>query len=707
MFGCRRNLAVPVAAVLMLALTTPAGGLAQPVPSTHVFRELHVGLAALAANLGIPVRHARGALEVRVDGSWLRVAPGDVTVTEDQAPMMRLSTFPVVRGGVLYVNASDIPSLLDVYAIERNGHLQVSKHPAAAADSGFEVKELPTPTPRPTAQPRREQAASAFQSAPEGKHIAGHANFEVNDQANSRYFQGSLDGGTPALHGTIYASGSAGSRTTLGGTVTFGPGAKHTSLGGIPDPLYGQLFISGAANGVELENSAGTILAWGGTPFDGRHVIAASRRTGKVNRIVAFASRGGAAQGLVGLQYSDTTDKAQFDREVWFGTRGLGAGLHYRTSGRLYTEERFGIATSAFPLIAGDAPRQANIGYDFSSTLGAKAGFASGLGYSARPFVVLYGRLHQMTFGLSHAAGQSTIAAGLSTRTLQTDLDYGRSVSGGFLDFTGRMSLPHGALEANAYLMSGSNRDAWVDYRLKREAPAFSIGLESVASGSDSRIGPVFGYSAPVGMSLAVGLELHPLVRGEGIRFSVHNTLFALDNRSKAHFVTVAADSRPQVPVYVLIDGARRQQLNAGSVKIAVPSGSHYVSIQSADALLASPETNVIDGTPDTLTLPLWAVVAVQGTLVLPAGASPAFAGPRPPLSGITVTVAPQNFSTQTDANGNFDFPAQALAPGSSISVDASSLPAGLSAPAALKIPAGGRVSITLQSSKKVQKIVF
>ena len=137
MFGCRRNLAVPVAAVLMLALTTPAGGLAQPVPSTHVFRELHVGLAALAANLGIPVAPRARCAGGPGRRQLARVAPGDVTVTEDQAPMMRLSTFPVVRGGVLYVNASDVSSLLDVYAIERNGRLQVSKHPASGGRFRF------------------------------------------------------------------------------------------------------------------------------------------------------------------------------------------------------------------------------------------------------------------------------------------------------------------------------------------------------------------------------------------------------------------------------------------------------------------------------------------------------------------------------------------------------------------------------------------
>jgi hypothetical protein len=141
-------------------------------------------------------------------------------------------------------------------------------------------------------------------------------------------------------------------------------------------------------------------------------------------------------------------------------------------------------------------------------------------------------------------------------------------------------------------------------------------------------------------------------------------------------------------------------------MRVAIADGSHYISMETADGTLGSPETRVVDGTPNTITLPLWPVVHVKGVVKLPHADLPQ--GPRSGnAGGITVVLQPGNIVAQTDENGGFDFAPQAMDPNATISVDDSTLPSAFAAPPAQKVPAGGNVTIVLKPSKKIQKIIF
>lgn len=672
----------------MLGAVFAAAGITPGRTATHL-----TPLVALAHAHNVPVRKASGAIEVKVDGSWLRITPGDVTVHEDGVPMMRLSATPVVHRGQLCIASQDASALLDL---------------EARADAAFEVKQLATPTPRPTIAPVHIANDPGTPSVPEGKHLVGNVGFELDRQASAKYYQFNADGGTKNVHGALYANGSPDSRPLLSGIVTIGAGTQHATIGTVADPLYGNLFSAGGAVGASYENAHGTVFSWANSAgFGDRHSVSISRSSGRVTSVFAAVSDADGTQMLFGRQYTAITQSGEFDRELWIGSRGAGAALHYRSDGRLYTEARMGIASPALPLIAGDAPNEADIGYQFSSNLGMRGGIADARGYGSRPFAQLYGRAGALQLGLARMAGESTVSVGVDARAMRANFDYGRFAQSSFVNFTGALPLRRGLLETNAYLTPGQGGDAWVDYRLRSLVPSVTVGLESIGSGSTSRIGPTIGYSAPFPGSMVAAVELHPLEHGQGLRFSVQHQILAADSHARAHFVAVSLDTQPSQQIYALIDGVREQQLTSASGKISVPDGTHYVSLQSADGKLGSPETRVVDGTPQSISMPLWPVMEIAGSVRLPERVMPSLLGAHPRLSGIVLVVQPQNITTQTDDNGNFDLPAQAIAPHSQIAVDVTTLPDGLAADAAQTIPESGSIVVTLKASKKVQKVVF
>lgn len=690
---------------LALVLTA-AFTLTNAAPGLPAQRERFLPLAAVAHSFNVPVRHANGAIEVRVDGSWLRITPGDVTVSEDGMPMLRLTSTPVVHSGQLCISSLDVATLLDVDTDSRSTKRNVTI-PAAVSNQSFEVKTLATPTPRPTLPPAREvQESAAPLSVPVGEHLVGNVGFELQRQANAQYYQFNADGGTKTVHGVLYANGSPGSRPYLNGVVTVGAATQHATVGSVADPLYGSLFQQSGAVGASYENAEGTTLTWANASFGDRHSVALSRTRSGITSVAALVSDAGGSQLLFGRQYAQPTRSGEFDREFWAGSRGAGAGLHYRTEGRLYAEARLGIATSGLPLIAGDAPNETDIGYQFSSNLGIRAGMATAHAYGSRPFGQLYGHAGNVQLSMARMADGSDVDVALNGSSARAAFDYGRAGTSGFLNFTGELTLARGVIEANSYVTQGNNSDTWFDYRLSRSVPSMTIGLESVRAADASRIGPTIGYTAPVPGSMMLGVELHPLMHGQGVRFTVQHQILALDRHTPPHFITVSLDSHTTDRTYAIIDGLRAQQLASASGKVAVPDGTHYISIQSADGKYASPEMRVVNGTPEALSMPLWPVIEIQGNVRLPDAALPALMGGRPSLAGIVLIVQPQNITIQTDENGNFDLPAQAIAPHSTLAADASTMPSGLVLESQA-IPDSGRLDVTLKLSKTVKKVIF
>lgn len=662
---------------------------------------LLIAVAPLARRLGIPVKHSGGSLALRVDGTWIQIRPNDVTLREGDAPVVRLGTFPTVRGGQLFLTPSDLSAALDVDASMKNGRLVVLRKGAtvatAAADD-FQVTERASATPVPHVTPAAPEARGPQ------KRIVGNFSAQVSDYAQQRNYSALLDGGGDHFHASVYVNGISGGRSNLGGTLRLGdPGARHVSFGGVNDPLYGELFTGGGSNGVENVNVNGSFESYTTTTVDARHVFAVGVRKGGVVRELALARENGIVQPLLGIQRWNESPHFIFDRELWTGLRGVGVGVRYRTTGRIYTDNRIALTGAGLPLVAGDAMSQATIGYDVSKGFGLRIGYGASHGFAAQSMVQLYGGTPAANFTVSHYGIQNGATLEIVRGQNRIRFDYIQAPGYTGFQTDGAFDVRRGVLETRAYVASGNSTDFAADYRLKREAPSVSLGVEAVRAQNGGRIAPTIGYQFPVGGSLSLGFEFHPLPNGNGVRFTASQALYA-QPAAHRHLINVALQSVPTAPVYLIVDGTRKQLLTTQTTRIAVEPGSRYLSIQSEDGKLASPEERVVDGAPDSLSFALWPVAELRGVVrltALPLGVD------RPSLEGITVVLNPQGVSTQTDRDGNFSFPSQAVDPSSSVAVDPDSLPKGFAVSDPPQVQSGRQITLLLHPSTKIEKVIF
>lgn len=677
-------------------LTAVLLGASGPPPARRIDGRTMVAVEPLAKRLGIPVKHVNGALALEVDGTWVELHPNEITLREGATPVIRLTSFPAVRDGRLYIDAADLSSVFDVDATVRGSHVAVAKKQAGrTSEPGFSVAEVAAP--HPTGKPEESPPPQSL-----SRRIAiGNVNAALFSYARQTNYNALIDGGGAHFHTTLYLSGMSGSRTNVGGTLRFGDaGRKYFAIGGVNDPLYGEIFTGGGANGIENVSAGGGFESYSTTTVDGRHVLAVGKRSGDWVREAALTDAGGKIQPLFGLQRWNETPKFAFDREIWAGLHGFGAGVRYRTAGRLYADTRLAFAGGGLPLVTGDALTQATLGYDVSPLFGIRAGYGIAHMQSGEAVLQIYGGPPGMNFSLSHYGTQNTATLDLSRMRAQLRVAYVRAPGYTALQSDGAFHALHGIVETRTYLASDSS-DLAADYRFNPTA-GVTLGLESVHAQSGGRIAPTLGYFIPVSGALSVGFEYHPLANGNGIRFTVAQSLYARPVPMRRTISVTMPDSGG-TPVFLLIDGVRTQQLTGETTRVLVENGSHYLSLQTQDGRFGSPEQRVVDGTPTLVSLPLWPVTEVRGTLQItemPPGME------RPALEGITITLQPGGISTQTAADGTFAFPAQALDPQTRIAVEPDTLPKGLSAaPSALQ--PGEPVTILLHSSTKIEKVIF
>jgi len=680
---------------------------AAPVHDMPVVRgdggKLLVAVQPLADRLGIPVKHQNGALALQVDGTWVRLRADDITLREGDAPMARLRSFPTVHKGRLFIDVADVSTVLDVDARVANGRLSVARQKAhidtkSTEDDGFNVTELAAPkhAPKPSPSPQTDPYA--------GKRLLANVSASVSDYAEQRNYNAMLDGGGQHFHALMYVNGMEGSRANVGGTLRVGDaGRKHVSLGGINNPLYGTVFAGGGANGVEGVSESGTFASYSATTVDARRVLAFGRRSGDWVREVALASQFGIFQPLIGIQRWHETPHYVLDPEIWFGMHGIGAGIQYRTTGRLYADTRLAFAGGGLPLVNGDALTQATFGYDVSKTFGVRAGYGIAHAQGGQALLQVYGGNATTSYTLSHFGIQNSAAVDFSRQFSKLRFGYINAPGYSAVENDGTFEMRRGVIETRAYFASGNSTDILADYRFKRETPSLTIGLESVHADNGGRTAPTIGYLFPVGSTLSVGFEFHPLANGNGIRFTAQQAVYgSIAPAQRSVFVDL--ESPVTAALDLFIDGMRIQRITEQHTKISVASGSHYVSVQSEDHRVGSPEERVLDGAPSDLTLPLWPVTDVHGVVRLP---DMPLGMVKPSVAGITVILKPQEITTQTESDGSFSFPAQALDPSTTVTLDPQSLPSGLAPPAPAQLQVSQPVTITLRPSKKVEKVVF
>lgn len=662
--------------------------------------KLMVAVQPLAERLGIPVKHQSGSLALQVDGTWVQLRADDITLHEGDSPVVRLTSFPTVRHGRLFINAADVSTVLDVDANVRGGHLEVLKRQSKVTNTDDNLKVSYVAVPKPTTH-----ATQPPESAQDSHgRLLGNFSASMSDYAQQRNYTALLDGGGDHFHAMMYVNGMQGSRATLGGTLRLGDIArKHASLGGINNPLYGTVFAGGGSNGLEGVNEHGTFASYSVTTVDARRVLAIGHRSGDWVSEVALASQFGVFQPMIGLQRWHETPHYVFDRELWLGEHGIGAGIQYRTTGRLYADTRIAFAGGGLPLVTGDALTQATIGYDIRPSVGLRAGYGIAHAQGGQALFQLYGGNASTSFTLSHFGIQNSATVDFVRQSNKMRFGYIKAPGYGAYENDGSFELPHGSVETRAYFASGSSTDVLADYHFKRESPSLTLGIESVRASNGGRVAPTIGYLFPVGSTLSAGFEFHPLANGNGIRFTVQQAVYGNATRPRRS-IFIDMQSPLTSPVYLLVDGVKTQQITEQHSRVAIDSGSHYVSVQSTDHRFGSPEQRVLDGVPTTVMLPLWPLVDVRGVVrvqQMPPGMT------KPTLGGITVTLKPQGVTTQTEADGSFSFPSAAIDPTSTVVLDPDSIPHGLAAPDPLPAQSKDLLVLSLHPSQKIEKVVF
>lgn len=698
---------------MMIAMVVNGGNVGS-VPALQTQDALMVAIVPLARQVGVPVQRLNSRLAFQVHGSWVSIAANDSTVREGASPLMHLSSVPQNRNGTMYVTARDAGDLLDVDANVRPDRVVVTnangkKQKTIDRGESFQVREIPVAKPTATPAPAVRDMAFRRDEPGADRRLVGHANLAVTNEGPNRTVNGMFDGGTQHVHGSLYVSRSGESRPYIGGTVHADAGSHGLDFGGVNDPLLGTVFAAGGTNGVALSSNGGasafSVTNGGNTGGDRRRVVAFTRHGDHLANSYALAGANGTMQPLLGTESWNDANGRLFERDFWIGLHGVAGGFHYRSDGRFFTDSRLGFAGAGLPVGPGDVPEQATIGYGVSRAVQVRGGFGSGRGYThAQSFLQASARLKSSEFTLSRYGDQTGVGVALESAKARGNIDVFRSSSYSGVSSQLEFAFARSILDAQAYIAGEGSQDIGFSYHLKRESPSLSVGAERIASSRESRLGPTMGYTSRVFGSMDIGVELHPLVHGNGLRITARQSLFA-PLRSTNRFLLVGARDAYSLPVYVLVDGARRERLTSNATRVGIPAGTHYVALQSEDGKLASPEQRVTEVDSAPLTLPLWKVREVHGFVQI-ANAKALF-GSSAPLENITVVMQPGNIVTQTDENGRFSFPAQALDPQTTITVDPESLTGGLAAPAAQKLADTDDVTLTIFANKKIEKVIF
>ncbi len=694
-----------VAAPQTLSLTVN-GKTAQRVPVLMNGTRVMVGVEGVAAGFSLPVHRTTNTASLQVQGSQLTLTDGDVVVRQGTAAIMHLTASPEVRSGQFFVDTADLPALFDVDVDVQPAGLTLTStsRPVDPKDGsgGFHTKDVPTPRPTVNPHPNNPNEPAADGSAIRS---IGHATGSLNTSGGSRSFSMGVQAAGDKATTNVYANGSNGQTTTFGGTMRFGMGQKHVAFGSITDPMQGIAFTGGNDTGIEIGNASGLMLASALRQVDLRNITALSHQSNNLTESLAVeAKHGKFEQALLGLRKTTSFGSGSIGRELWVGDHGIAGGLSLQTSGRLFADFAVGFAGAGLLVNPGDAPLRLNAGYRLSPAVTLIGNVNSGIGRFGTASGGFLIQRPNLQFSLTRFSTATSVDLGLSGPNKSADFLVTSGVGQESMNSRVVLPLGQGALNMLASFATGGSQDDLLSMQFKREGTSPILGVEHVRSGDSSRIGPVVGLSFPLGSLLRISAAIHPLTNGNGLQVNLDQTL-QYTSRPRFNVENLSLAGTSASPLFVYLDGIQNQPVSIGAATLKIPRGSHYLSVQSADKLLATQAVRVTDVGPKSVALQLWPFRTVKGGVQVE-GAT-AVNGAQTPLGAITVRLQPGDYVAQTDANGNFEFPPTPLAPNTTISVDSDTVSSDLAAGEAQPLPADGPVIVLLHPSKKLEKVTF
>lgn len=678
------------------------GRSAGSVNAVHVSDETLVALEPLLDHLRIAHRRAGTMRIIVVDDLDLKVTPGSRVVHDDGGEVMRFAVTPVERSGVTYVAPHDLATLLGADIQLHGGSLDVSE----ATRTNLTVTERPAAARGQHASDTR--YASSVNPAPSriqgSVAFAGRIGVTLFDSGGQRSHSLVLQGSGETVRGALNAYGADGIPNRLDGTLIFGDEHRSAVVGGVADPLSGSVFQASFANGIALTRAAGERQTFSDAlRSDGTRVYAFEQQHRSATSEVALTTKAGAsAQVLYGQRQHRNIPGLILDTEEWIGSHGLAAGATATTTGRLFLRSSFAVANAGLPLKVGDERREVSVGYHATRNLTLLSGVNSAQGVPQSHFVAATMRTGRISLGISKASLQSEVSLDAVGPDRTLSLTWFHSLGASSRALTAAAALHRGAIEIAAQAQSDRSGEASVLWRATRSGPSFLAGLDRIWAHTSGRTGIVAGIAVPISAGLALEGSLHPLTRGNGVRFAiVQDVLVRRRVKSQRRPLHVLASVGPLI---VFIDGMQAARIDGTGGVIDVPDGSATLFVRSSDGLYGSPTISFADRGPGSLDIPIWPVLVVRGRVVVD---NPNPIDAQLSLAHTVVAIEPGELVTEVQEDGTFLMPAQPIPPDAMLRIDPATLPEAFVPGVAMPISTDGETVLQVISKRRSERRVF
>lgn len=679
--ACRRFAAALLAAALLAA---PAAGQPAAPPAGLV------SLLTAAKSARVSVERRGDAYYLHLGDTLLSLRPRDLVVREGAADVYHLSQVPQALHGDLYLAQRDADQLL-----------ALAPQPQMQAVRTFAIEATPTPRPRPTHAPVVEQGPVLATSAGRDQLLLKYA--VVKSGLSSREF--SLAGGGRTVSGGVTMDGYQGSPDSLtSGVLTIGSAQRHVQIGQEADTISGVVFYPERSIGAVYEDLHDGVRYFSTKRNGVRGYDGVQKARGAQTQTAALVTYGGRVTDLlIGSASTARSQGVTYTRETWIDTHGAAAGFLAQTDGRFFWESEETIASQGFPRSSGDAPLRENAGYRLSSAVAVRAGMISAYGIRPGAYFNATVNSHSLSLIATSSAienslgftahndnGYASVAfeAGLGQRTWQIDAAH---------------TLGEGQLELGGWSMNSGQSDASVKWRTTRKTAALLFGYETLREGAQHTSGPIAGVAFAIDRDLSAELDVHPLNGSRAIGISFAQRIDVSMRRRLPKTAVQIAGAQPGEALRYLLDGVPVLETAQPDPSIAIPDGTHRLSVQSIDDACASEPLDV-DGGQKSVSAQLYPVRAIAGRILVD---DPQDFVQPPELDSITVSAHPGGAMGATDASGAFALPAAPVPPDATVEIEADSLPDELIADGPVAIPPSGPVVIHVRAKRRIEKLHF
>ncbi|MDB5027247.1 MAG: hypothetical protein JWO66_936 [Candidatus Eremiobacteraeota bacterium] len=657
----------------------------------------YVAVEAVAFALHLTARTRDRARLVHVDGVEITIEPDTARARRDGRTEITLAAAPFTSGGRLYIAVDDVVTVFGAYAEMRGGSLNLWPLQRNADVPSHDVALSGADVVRRHAA-HAPGAVVVEPPALRRKYVTGSLHAGLRQRGAYAARLASLQLNAPNWRATADAAGGSGG-DSFTGVARFGDARRGIEIGQIPGPLDGEVFGTPRAGGVSVYEPWGRITE--ARTDDGTTLLGATLERGDA-ALRGVLLTGAQRDLLLGAARHSTQGSTGVSQEVWIGSHGAAFAVTRRWDGRIFGEIGHSAGSPGLPVATIAHGTHVQLGARISpawSIVGGETLSRSGtVRYAASTLTA--GRV---SFGMqtsNHALGFSAASAtATSNWALRWNSTGGERSLAGDATFT-----PRGGAPCEMHLSALSpNRsiDATAECVRRVGQAQLLLGAAYDDDGVTRWIRPAVGLRVALGTALALDIVDRPGRHGRGLQVTLAQAVrFALPARLQRALVDI--DGAPPEGADLYIDGRCARRSQRGRLQLALTPGPHRLLVRTPDGTLGSLEA-IVDEHRRHAVLALVPLVAVHGGLRYEDGG----VGSAPNLGGVTVRLAPGDVTAVTEEDGTFRFPALPLAPGTTVSIDAADVPAGMVARAAPVDARSGSAEVRLGPRRRIERTTF